>query len=310
MFSKQLNQIRIDLSIEPEGPLLIRSGRQGADPTRPDMECVRTTVEGRSSVYIPGSSLKGVLRAHAERLLRSEGVPIVETFSNNAEKVFKQKSLGPDVYSGTSPLGRTFGTLHLKSRVAVSDHIPGGHAAPGSDERKRELDRANATEQRNGVGIDRLMGSAKRGALFDQEVVVQGRFDGKILMRNVQLYQLALILLVLRDMDEGFVQLGSGTSRGNGWVRATIRKLVVETRKGKTPMGRLAGIGGLAEPMDGYDLFGGDRIDLPDELAPRPRLVWERLEVSEERVDDLAERLVAGPWNRFLEKAKEKQWKA
>ena len=35
MFRKRFNQIRIDLSIEPRGPLLIRSGRQGAHSGAP-----------------------------------------------------------------------------------------------------------------------------------------------------------------------------------------------------------------------------------------------------------------------------------
>ena len=75
MFSRQLNQIRIDLSLTPRAPLLIRSGRKGADPTRPELECVRTEWGGVKSVYIPGSSLKGVMRSHAERLLVN-GAPI------------------------------------------------------------------------------------------------------------------------------------------------------------------------------------------------------------------------------------------
>ncbi|MCP4664347.1 MAG: hypothetical protein GY856_53870, partial [bacterium] len=178
---------------------------------RPDLECVRTSLDGNPTVYIPGSSLKGVMRAHAERLLASEGVEITSTFSKEGQHAFRQEVAGTVAYARTCPLGRTFGNLHLKGHTSVSDHLPGGHEAPGSPQRTAQLEAANATEQRNGVGIDRLLGSAKRGALFDQEVVVDGRFDGRILLRNAQLYQLALVLLVLRDLDEGYVQLGSGT---------------------------------------------------------------------------------------------------
>ncbi len=310
MFKRQLNQIRIDLSITPQGPLLIRAGRTGADPSRPDLECVRTSVDGRPSVYVPGSSLKGVMRAHAERLLLSEDVAITPTFDRDAQRAFDQRTTGSEAYSGTCPLGRTFGTLHFKGHTSVSDHLPGGHEAPGSDERERLIAAANATEQRNGVGIDRLMGSAKHGALYDQEVVVDGRFDGRILMRNVQLYQLVLVLLVIRDLDEGYIQLGSGTTRGNGWVRASIRELVIETRAGKTESGQLAGFGGLGEPLEDYALFGGDAMALPEGLSSGRKLVWDRLAVRDDQVDALAEALVTGPWQRFLEQAKEKRWAA
>src|SRR5690349_17578975 len=63
------------LTIEPDGPILIKAGEtSGADPTLPDMEFVRTSVGmagdlGR--VYIPGASLKGVVRAQCERICRS-----------------------------------------------------------------------------------------------------------------------------------------------------------------------------------------------------------------------------------------------
>ncbi len=310
MFARQFNQIRIDLSVTPRGPLLIRKGRTGADPTHPDLEAVRTTLEGRPSVYLPGSSLKGVMRAHAERLLLSEEIGITPTFSTDGQRAFNQRTPGMEAYAGTCPLGRTFGNLHVKGHVAVSDHVPGGHYPPGSAERLEQIDLANAVEQRNGVGIDRLMGSAKRGALFDQEVVVQGRFDGRIVMRNVQLYQLALVLLVVRDLDEGYVQIGSGTTRGNGWVQARIRELVIETRRGKVTAGKLAGLGELATSAGDYRLFGGDQTSLPAGLEAAPHLVWDRLRIAGNQVDALAEALVEGPWPRFLEQAKGERWAA
>ena len=232
------------------------------------------------------------------------------TFDEGAQQTFNQRTPGDEAYAGTCPLGRTFGTLHLKGHTAVSDLLPGGHEAPGSDERARLIDAANATEQRNGVGIDRLMGSAKRGALFDQEVVVDGRFDGRIILRNVQLYQLVLVLLVLRDLNEGYVQLGSGTTRGNGWVAAEIRRLTIESRAGKTAAGRLAGFAELDDDLAPYDLFSGDTVDLPEGLTPRRELIWDRLDVLGEDVNHLAAALVDGPWTSFLEQTKGKTWKA
>ena len=309
MFSRQLNQIRLDLSLTPRAPLLIRSGRKGADPTRPELECVRTEWGGQKSVYIPGSSLKGVMRSHAERLLLSEGVEITPTFPKE-KSPFTQKTEGREAYAGSSPLGRTFGNLYLKGHVAVTDHLPGAHDPEGSPARAEQVERANTVEQRNGVAIDRLLGSAAGGALFDQELVVQGRFDGHVVLRNVQLYQLALVLLVLRDLGEGYVQLGSGTTRGNGWMAAEVRRIVIETRLGKSAPGTLRGAGALAAD-GGYDLFPGDEMPLPAGLAGKPRLVWDQVTVEAGAVDALAEGLVAGPWPRFLAAARQqKGWSA
>lgn len=310
MFSQQLNQIRIDLSLTPKAPLLIRSGRKGsADPTRPELECVRTAWGGAPSVYIPGSSLKGVMRSHAERLLLSEDVTITPTLPVSSG-VFKQDAPGVETYSGSSPLGRTFGNLYLKGHVSVSDHLPGAHETDPA-ERERWTTLANTVEQRNGVAIDRLLGSAAGKALFDQELVVQGRFDGRIVLRNVQLYQLALLLLVIRDLDEGYVQLGSGTTRGNGWVEAKVREIVIETRLGKGRAGTLRGVGALLPKASEYDLFDRDEMPLPAGITAKQHLVWDQVCLNtEQQVNALAEALVTGPWIAFLASAKGRKWKA
>jgi CRISPR/Cas system CSM-associated protein Csm3 (group 7 of RAMP superfamily) len=255
-------------------------------------------------VYVPGSSLKGVMRCHAERLLTSLEVAITPTFEG--AQAFRQDTPGPEAYRGTCPLGRTFGNLHVQGRLSVSDLLPGADGEDG--DAQREL--ANQTERRNGVGIDRLLGSAKGGALFDQEVVVAGRFDGRILLRNVQLYQIALVLMVLRDLEEGYLQLGSGTSRGLGFVNAEIRRLTIETRQGRCPEGKLLGLGELGYAKD-YQLFGGDSIDLPSGMAMKGKMAWDQLQVrGRDPIEELGQAVVAGPWKTFLEEARGQQWKA
>jgi CRISPR/Cas system CSM-associated protein Csm3 (group 7 of RAMP superfamily) len=73
MHKRFVNQCTIDLTIVPCGPILIKSGKEGADPTKPDMEFVETYHAGGRSIYLPGSSLKGAIRAHAERIVRTVG---------------------------------------------------------------------------------------------------------------------------------------------------------------------------------------------------------------------------------------------
>jgi hypothetical protein len=40
MHKKLVNHCTLELTLIPDGPILIKSGRQGADPTKPDMEFV------------------------------------------------------------------------------------------------------------------------------------------------------------------------------------------------------------------------------------------------------------------------------
>lgn len=55
-------------TIRPDGPILVKAGESsGVDPTLPDMRFVRS----QGQIYIPGPSLKGVVRAQAERICRS-----------------------------------------------------------------------------------------------------------------------------------------------------------------------------------------------------------------------------------------------
>jgi len=69
------NEAFLEMSLEPVTPLLIKAGGEGwaaLDPTIPEMNFVRTRrADGELQVYIPGSSLRGVVRGYAERLLRS-----------------------------------------------------------------------------------------------------------------------------------------------------------------------------------------------------------------------------------------------
>src|SRR5258706_90604 len=70
MQKRLINQCLIDLEIKTEGPLLIKSGLPGIEG--PDMAPIMTFRSGsRPEPYIPGSSLKGVLRSHAERIART-----------------------------------------------------------------------------------------------------------------------------------------------------------------------------------------------------------------------------------------------
>jgi CRISPR/Cas system CSM-associated protein Csm3 (group 7 of RAMP superfamily) len=53
MLKKLLNFAKISFDIVPQGPLLVKSGVESADPTRPDMEFVRSYHAGGETVYFP-----------------------------------------------------------------------------------------------------------------------------------------------------------------------------------------------------------------------------------------------------------------
>ncbi|MBO9362348.1 MAG: hypothetical protein J7452_09120, partial [Thermoflexus sp.] len=62
------NVLRLRVEIRPDGPLLVKAGGFALDPTLPDMSFVRARLaDGREAPYLPGSSLKGVVRGFVEQ---------------------------------------------------------------------------------------------------------------------------------------------------------------------------------------------------------------------------------------------------
>lgn len=233
----------ITFALQPDGPILIKAGESGGgDPTLPDMEFVRTYRNGDKQVYLPGSSLKGVVRAQCERICRtldSEGrnpgndnPPLADnplgkgkeysdlkdtSYSSGAyiEGISKKIKEKPDrtaiIYRRSSLTSQMFGHTSLAGRVRFQDayHQPpesGGHE-----------DEKPCLEERNGVAIDRIYGSVAVGP-FNYETAVTGNFVTSIAFKNLTLAQLGLLGLALRDLKAGRVAIGFGKSRGLGRV--------------------------------------------------------------------------------------------
>lgn len=222
MHKRFVNQCTIDLTLIPAGPILVKSGKEGADPTKPDMEFVETFHCGGRSIYLPGSSLKGAIRAHAERIVRTIGS---DRKPNNSDKLWASDPLDLDsykylentknqeIYQKSSFTDQMFGHTKMASRIRIEDAYP----VPGKPVK---------LEERNGVAIDRVFGSVAVGP-FNYQVCTQGEFNTKIHLKNFTLAQLGLIGLVLRDLDEGWFSLGFAKSRGMGLVEVRLNSAVV-----------------------------------------------------------------------------------
>ncbi|KAB8145986.1 hypothetical protein F8S13_02600 [Chloroflexia bacterium SDU3-3] len=240
----------LSFTIVPHGPILVKAGESsGADPTLPDMRFVRS----QGKIYIPGPSLKGVVRAQAERICRSldsellqqqkqhvreeafgkneplipladnplgkgteyQGLADISYSSGRAIEEIKRDSTTDytaTVYRRSSFVSQIFGHTSLAGRVRFAD-------AYDKDFKMEYI------EERNGVAIDRVYGSAIRGGLFNYEVVVGGSFRSQIHFENLTLAQLGLLGLALRDVADGRVGIGFGKSRGLGQVSVTFESM-------------------------------------------------------------------------------------
>jgi CRISPR-associated RAMP protein (TIGR02581 family) len=266
MHKRLINELILTLRITPDGPLLIKAGDQGGvDPTRPDMEFVRTQHNGRETVYLPGSSLKGVLRAHCEKIARTvasaSSVAVMErrltcnpliTDANAVEggcgEKFsreRKKPTAEEAFRRSCFVCQLFGNTELASHVRVSDAYPINLTEAGDP---------NNTERRYGVAIDRVFGSVAVGP-FEFETVTQGCFEAQIVVRNFTAAQLGLLGLALRDLRMQRVAIGFAKSRGMGRIKAeigtaTLRYPLGDLLPGLKSVGQVAGVGHILYQLD------------------------------------------------------------
>jgi len=256
MLKRLVNELRCTVSITTTGPVLVKSGR--ASVCGPDMTPVETYRNGREEVYLPGSSLKGVIRSHLEKICRTlrPGVvcnPFVKTadvaqtqnghlvcpdfadvacsdkfevrekgelrVGNDRWRRQKEGELSSTtVYADSCPICRLFGSTSFIGRLSIGD----AYLAEGAPR--------PPLETRDAVGIDRLTGGAAHGAKFELQTVPSGvTFRSDILLRNFECWQVGMLLVAIADMRDGLVRVGSGRSRGLGAVKAEVTELTFHT---------------------------------------------------------------------------------
>lgn len=274
MFRQSLNRAVLRIRIETVTPLLIRAGDSGLDPTGADLTCVRTKhARYDRTVYVPGSSLKGVVRSAAEAAVRGRKLGGVEGACDPlgpatcARETRRLES--HEVHRKHCLACRLFGSTAIKGRASVRDLFPWPEPRPGEaadDAKNRELAaRANQVELRNGVAINRVSGAVQHGP-FDMEMVPAGvAFWGDVALENYQAWQLGLVAAAFDELTSGFAQLGSTKSRGLGVVRPVIESVLHEQAGVDAPrplgVGRLVG----APDVDRYGLL--PEHDLPTSTA-------------------------------------------
>jgi CRISPR-associated RAMP protein (TIGR02581 family) len=235
MLKKLVNEAYCTLRITTTGPLLVKSG--GATISGPDMTPVRTYRNGRQEIFIPGSSLKGVFRSNVEKIVCSlksrvvcypfagfeeKEVDLTQRRRDYRDSCSQQLTmLSKDdhmrakieaetdfIYEHSCPTCRLFGSTGFIGRIAIGDAY---------------LVTDSSTEQRDGVGIDRFTGGASHSAKFELEVVSSNvAFETTIHLRNFEIWQLGMLFVVLQDLEDELIHIGSGRSRGLGKVTAQL----------------------------------------------------------------------------------------
>ena len=308
MLKIALNECRIVFKIKTEGPLLIKQDLDSESLEKrnilndymrfynvrdkkdlPSIGFVRTMRNDRVVPYIPGSSLKGVIRSYAERIARTlKGT--TDGTCNPFSKIEKDKqgrakrsSIGDDlscsdkfilrkeyikedldsykVYRDACPICKLFGCNFLKSRIEIPDGYSDYTSAPTYSNQFVRLPR------RHGVGIDRFTSSAKSGVLFNYEVEEENKVFSfnDIFLTTFELWQLGLLGYIFDDFKDQIVKLGFGKSRGLGKVSGEIESIsITYFGRYKPPDGKLMGVGKLINDNRYWhkDFMGTEEINL------------------------------------------------
>lgn len=183
---------------------------KSADLTGSDQPVLRDRT-GRP--LVPGSSLRGVLRAGIEAFSNSLGLHAVRATAEDTP------------LEASDEFGRRWRELDLVKRLFGAAAEERGGFSYGS---RLQISDALCEEDvpielRDGVGIDREKRTASHGVKYDLEVVPAGTcFGGHIRFKNPADYELGLLAQALWMLDQGLLLLGGKSARGLGWLQVEV----------------------------------------------------------------------------------------
>jgi CRISPR/Cas system CSM-associated protein Csm3 (group 7 of RAMP superfamily) len=162
---------------------------------------------------LPSQSLRGAIRAQAERIIRTLGGKACELTCDPIDK-------RGEVETTLCLACQLFGATGWQSPIHISDFT-----WPGEEKSLRQEFVAKEKSLRQEfVAIDRFTGGGCEGLKFNAAPVYRPTFEGvwKIDLRRVEPWGLGLLALLIRDMIEGDVTFGYGAAKGYGHCRATV----------------------------------------------------------------------------------------
>ncbi len=216
--------------------LRVGAGAQSAEPTASDLPVMKTP-DGKP--FIPGSSLRGVLRSHVERIVRAlepdnpgggEGAcnPLsesnrcvtkddIDTWEEHWRKRLQEETDADSrrgleqrhgeeraswIWDRTCRVCRVFGSPWLASRVRISDLL----CVNGAE-----------AETRDAVSIDREKETVENKYDFEA-VPIGSRFRLEIVADNLDEPELGLLWLGIEELAREQIYVGGFKGRGLGQV--------------------------------------------------------------------------------------------
>ncbi len=235
---------------------------------------------------LPGSSLRGVLRSHAERIARTlvshRAMKEANAEENVAEEYFLRHCPACDPLARRSPTGGESlplescdSLLHYEVRHPEHKEVNRedlclacqlfGSARNGSRFRVEDAPFAGERpvyKMLDFLAVDRFTGGGAEHLKFDALALWKPAFKVRLWLENPADWELGWLTLVLRDLAEGWLRVGFGAAKGFGEVR------IVEGtfQKAALPAGK---------PSAGAtSLFTVETFDLTDAALHEKQRTW------------------------------------
>lgn len=252
-------KLNVIIKWQPKSPLMVKAGYDGIGVDT--LPLVSANGSGEVSLCLPGSSVKGVFRAHAERILRtfSENsvkgkdfhdqikIPIVEELFGSKKEKNGKANLG----LGALSIDDCFAELKMNSddwQEVEGGEFPNdaSYFDAGLHKALKKIDgEANHFATKNfqishHTAVDRFTGAASDGALFSvlkpsptitwEDLNLNVDFK-RFSSEEYRLCALMLLLLVLRDFAQNRLPLGFNVNRGMGEVDEKEIEITVKSNE-------------------------------------------------------------------------------
>ncbi|MBI4650849.1 hypothetical protein HY745_06110 [Candidatus Desantisbacteria bacterium] len=186
--------------------------------------------------YIPGSSIRGCFRSHAEKIIRTLIYNINKNDQNAKNSVWDVKTLGikakelkdkdyNEIYDEACIISKLFGFGAMGGRISFSD------AEPENKEKFK-----GHLKLIDHVAIDRFTGGAAQKKKFNSrpffpnypEQDSSGDMKFLIRLEDFEEWHLGLVALLLKDLYNGQILIGYGKNKGFGRVKLLKGNITIE----------------------------------------------------------------------------------
>ena len=278
-----LVQADIPIEIETDSPLLIKEPDQEVRRIAGELRKVTVPLSRRElgalakTPFIPGASLRGVLRFQAERITRflnpmaacdpfassgnalscADRVEIRWKHDTPVDEKKPYERVPSWRYDEVCPVCQLFGYAGWRGLARVGE--------------ARRTEGEGIRFQIN-IAVDRFSGGvATKGGRgpYNSDALNPGQhFTSMLRLENFALNHLALLGLTLRDLRDGLLTLGGRGASGYGQIHGRIGSIAVRYFGPKPPDGEMWGVRALR------DCVSGEKI--VEDKAPLPNMAWRK----------------------------------